>query len=137
MSSPARHARDVYSVAQLLVHVLKRPDYNMGMIGINRAKTADTFPFMEALQALPADHKRMVVRFFNSMLDDGTGERTKAEVLLRAPFHRNAASAPCSDASHLRKLKRLPSFSSTYFSAALTVTGECEPIDHAGCSGWV
>ncbi len=86
MSSPARHARDVYSVAQLLVHVLKRPDYNMGMIGINRAKTADTFPFMEALQALPADHKRMVVRFFNSMLDDGTGERTKAEVLLRAPF---------------------------------------------------
>ncbi|RBE13199.1 serine/threonine protein kinase [Xanthomonas oryzae pv. oryzae] len=111
LSSPARHARDVYSVAQLLVHVLKRPDYNMGMIGINRAKTADTFPFMEALQALPADHKRMVVRFFNSMLDDGTGERTKAEVLLRAPFFTETPLPPRARMHRTyEKLKRLPSF---------------------------
>ncbi|MEP9720266.1 serine/threonine-protein kinase [Xanthomonas euvesicatoria] len=111
LSTPARHARDVYSVAQLLVHVLKRPDYNMGMIGINRAKTADTFPFMDALQALPADHKRIVVRFFNSMLDDGTGERTKAERLLRDPFFAEPPLPP-RDRMHrtYEKLKRLPSF---------------------------
>ncbi|OOW73097.1 serine/threonine protein kinase [Xanthomonas axonopodis pv. martyniicola] len=111
LSTPARHTRDVYSVAQLLVHVLKRPDYNMGMIGINRPKTADTFPFMDALQALPADHKRTVVGFFNSMLDDGTGERTKAERLLRAPFFTEPPLPP-RDRMHrtFEKLKRLPSF---------------------------
>ncbi|MFL8061027.1 serine/threonine protein kinase [Xanthomonas vasicola] len=111
LSSPARHTRDVYSVAQLLVHVLKRPDYNMGMIGINRAKTADSFPFMDALQALPADHKRTVVRFFNSMLDDGTGQRTKAEILLRNPFFTQQPLPP-RDRMHrtYEKLRRLPSF---------------------------
>ncbi|KHS08183.1 serine/threonine protein kinase [Xanthomonas phaseoli pv. phaseoli] len=111
LSTPARHTRDVYSVAQLLVHVLKRPDYNMGMIGINRPKTADTFPFMDALRALPADHKRTVVGFFNSMLDDGTGERTKAERLLRAPFFTEPPLPP-RDRMHrtFEKLTRLPSF---------------------------
>ncbi|MGN3937734.1 serine/threonine protein kinase [Xanthomonas citri pv. mangiferaeindicae] len=111
LSTPARHTRDVYSVAQLLVHVLKRPDYNMGMIGINRPKTADTFPFMDALRALPADHKRTVVGFFNSMLDDGTGERTKAERLLRAPFFTEPPLQP-RDRMHrtFEKLTRLPSF---------------------------
>ncbi|SBV53107.1 serine/threonine kinase [Xanthomonas bromi] len=111
VSSPARHTRDVYSVAQLLVHVLKRRDYNMGMIGINRAKTAETFPFMDPLHALPADHKRNVVRFFNRMLNDGTGKRTKAEILLRDPFF-TETPLPTRDRIHrtYEKLKRLPSF---------------------------
>ncbi|WP_284401957.1 XopAU family type III secretion system effector serine/threonine kinase [Acidovorax sp. SUPP2825] len=85
-ASASHHKRDVYSVAQLLVHFLKPPDYPMGLVGISRASSAETFPFMDALKALPSDSKADVVRLLNRMIAQDPDERASAQELLQDPF---------------------------------------------------
>ena len=87
MSSPASHARDVYSVAQLLVYFLKHPDYQMGYIGIFNETSEEKFPFMEALKKnLPSKSKGEVIRFLNRMISMDANGRARAEDLLLDPF---------------------------------------------------
>ncbi len=84
--SASEHKRDVYSVAQLLVHFLKSPDYPMGLIGINQASSAETLPFMDALKALPAGRKAEIVQLITRMISKNPDERASAEELLQDPF---------------------------------------------------
>lgn len=84
--SASHHKRDVYSVAQLLVHFLKTPARAMGLVGLSSASSAETFPFMEALQALPAGHKADIVQLINRMIARDPEERASAEALLQDPF---------------------------------------------------
>ncbi|WAT14140.1 serine/threonine protein kinase [Xanthomonas fragariae] len=87
MSSPASHARDVYSVAQLLVYFLKNPDYQMGYIGIFNETSEEKFPFMDALKEnLPSKSKGEVIRFLNRMISMDANGRARAEDLLLDPF---------------------------------------------------
>ncbi|PPU82700.1 serine/threonine protein kinase [Xanthomonas populi] len=91
MTSLAIHGRDVYSVAKLLVHFLKRPNYHMGYIGIVSATSEEKFPFMDALKALPYESKEQVIRFLNRMISLDTNSRARAEDLLLEPFIKDTA----------------------------------------------
>ncbi|GKS91518.1 XopAU family type III secretion system effector serine/threonine kinase [Acidovorax sp. SUPP2539] len=84
--SASHHKRDVYSVAQLLVHFLKTPARAMGLIGLSNASSVETFPFMDPLKTLPAQSKEGIVQFFNRMVTMRLDERPSAEELLRDPF---------------------------------------------------
>ncbi|WOI45082.1 XopAU family type III secretion system effector serine/threonine kinase [Acidovorax sp. BLS4] len=85
-ASASHHKRDVYSVAQLLVHFLKSPDFPMGLVGISSASSVETFPFMDALKALPPDSKADVVQLLNRMIARDPDERASAQELLQDPL---------------------------------------------------
>ncbi|MCC8496583.1 XopAU family type III secretion system effector serine/threonine kinase [Xanthomonas hortorum pv. vitians] len=87
----ASHKRDVYSAAQLLAHFIKRPNYDMGYMGISRAKSEEEFPFMDALRQLPSERKEEIVLFFNRMINRDANGPATAEDLLLDPFIKDAA----------------------------------------------